>query len=235
MKKSIFIIPLLLFFSCRNLNLESDLELNVENDTLYTYSNLKKNDTFNIIKYSITNYSDKFYFFNGVSNNFFDGIFFNGKLIRIYLNNKKEVNYINSPDTIKHRPNCTYCPPTKEQEFFIKAYEIDQNNKLKFNDKADFYHKDGVYLTEVIPPKSTLNFEFIVNLSNYGHFEGTRYGFVNLDKNKNYYATFMIPSDSLNYRTALPRYHLKNIEQNNAKVFHGILKADKKIVVKVIE
>lgn len=56
----------------------------------------------------------------------------------------------------------------------------------------------------------------------------------NLSKGINYYGTLSIASDTSNYRKNLPRDILQTINENNAKVYHGIIESKNKVPIKVL-
>jgi hypothetical protein len=234
--RNLIVIFLVFFISC-NKNDDRQLELEILSKSIVSLKNkdnlsgmyenmkdseLKKSKT--IIVYKLTNYSSSSYYFNLNPNSKhqgkFEGISLKNGDLCIYQNDNSGVVKINN-----HRIN----PNFDKNDCYSKNLKIS-----KFLGYPNGF--DSPYLQEqlnfIIHPHETLFFEWFVNLP-YGN--EMQHSYVELDKNKKYYAEIVMFSDSVNYVKSVSRTTLKTIKENNYKIFHGIIKSKNKIPIKFVE
>jgi hypothetical protein len=178
-----FIILSIISLSCNSETNKLDLTINIENDTIHAYSDTLGSKTMNIIKYSITNNSNELYYINSINSLVaIKGLNSNGKIIRVFNENNSEVKYISLVHDYnkKFDFDCYECNMKMSEKFMEKYYNLTKD----FDDNSNFYYKyNGLAFINFIPAKSTIHFEYLINLSNFTIYDESRYGFVNLDKN----------------------------------------------------
>ncbi|TRW27069.1 hypothetical protein FMM05_00010 [Flavobacterium zepuense] len=223
MKTLITLIMLVAFCSCTKH--KEEIELKLENDTIIACSN-ENCGIVNIIKYSITNNSDNFYYINNICIDkgvFKRAIYSDGVNLQIYNQFDKE---------IKYNSNTNY--PKKENNIY--SYLIENasilEKSLDYDNQVGFYRNFG-YKNFYIYPGETIYFEYSLNLNSTVGYEAVRVGLISLDKREDYKATVSISSDSTNYKNILPRDILKTIKTNKVKVYHGIIESNK-VPIKVL-
>lgn len=226
MKKIFFAsLCVVLLVSCSNK--EGQLKLVILNNKLKTYDMYSDKDTFNLIKYKLTNTSDNCYYINTsfykfeslcMSNN--DGILF----YRIYdSKNKEQCEY---GTVIYDRP----------QEFInyenIKRIKVDNDCKLRNCKNLGVDFKKGFFIN----PNESIYFETYSKVT-----EKKDNTFKNIsitasiEKKKKYYADFFIPCDSSKIKKFLSWEDLSNIKEKNAVIFHGIIYSNNKVPLEVLE
>lgn len=228
------IILVLTLYSCsKNEKVSlSDLEINLENDTIYQYSKENIKDTINIISYSIKNNSSHIYYLNQLikgSDVFKSGIYKNGINMFVYDKNGKEIYY---------KQNKPYYENYDVKSFygFLKSEADSTSIWLGYKNTLDYYDTFDLENKRIfIHPNEKLYFEFPIFLKNFNICDGNRLGFISLNSGNKYNFSLTISSDSLNYKSVLPRDILKTINENNVKVYHGILESKNKVPIKVIE
>ncbi len=231
MKKVIIISFIIILFSCSNKN---GLEIEILNNHLISYSSHIKKDTINIINYKITNQSNDIYYINNIIDDdklIYKSVYKGGKNIRIFNSkNNDEVNYITkSPFYLNY-------PSNEDSNYSIVSNKrmILDSERLKYNEVRPYNYSKGGYTNFFIHPNETLYFEYYINLTDTITNENFRGGYANLKKDVNYYAKLSIASDSSNYKNDLTRDILKTIDENNVKVYNGIIVSKNKVPVKVL-
>lgn len=212
----------ILFCSCLNQHQKNDLELFVENDSIYTID--KTHKCVNVLKFYIKNNSDNCYYINNSCENCFSGLRSDNINIDIYDSHDREINY-----TVSYfkdsTAECAYIYSLKKTEIYTRAL----NNNLPFNYYLGFGAENFF-----IHPGEIIYFERPIDLSSPVGYERVRSKFVDLDKNTSYSARVSIISDSTHLKSTLPRDILKTIKLNNAHVYHGKIMS-LTIPLKVIE
>jgi len=233
-----FIIVFLVFFiSCNHKN-DNPLELEILNESILSsknkgklqdiYEGMKDSNIVSksktIITYKLTNHSNSVYYFNLNPNsnlrNKIEGISLKNGILCIYQNDSNKEVRIRT-----HRINLNF----NENDCYDKNFKI--SNLLEYS--KDF---NSPYIQEqvnfIIHPHETLFFEWFVNLPYGNEIQNAN---LELDGNKKYYAEILIFSDSINYKKSVSRTTLKNIKQNNYRVFHGIIKSKNRVPIKFVE
>jgi ATP-dependent Lon protease len=229
------LITLIILSSCHYKDeKENNLELEILNDTLYAFPYNSNKDEVNVLNYSIQNNSDQIYYFRqGLGDDMLlRKIYKNGIFITVHeATSNKEVNYSEKfPFEHFKRSDCDSCFNWKNSIRLIKDLE-----RLEDDTKTSYYATRDKRHYFFIHPKEKLFFKQYINLTDSLRYEDTRLNYAHLDKNVKYYSKFFIPSDSNAYRQDLPNNILKTIQENNVKVYHGILKSKNNIPVKVLD
>ena len=234
MNKVLSCFFILLFVCCVNKKEnKSDLELEILNDTLVAFPFDIKKDTINVLSYSIQNNSNHIYYFKqGLgSDSLSKKIYKNGIFVRLYDTTNKEVAYFDKlPFEHQNKSNCdSYC------NFLQSIRLVKDAERLKESIKGGYYHTKDKRHYFFIHPKEKLFFKQYINLTDSMRYEDTRINYAHLKRNIKYYSNFYIPSDSTDYKEELPRDILKTIEENNVKIYHGILESKNRVPIEVIE
>lgn len=234
-KTLIFVFSISCLYNCTEKKSisKNDLEITFKNDSLYTFSDKSSKDKVNIIRYSIKNNSSNIYYINKIirgSEVYKNGIYKNGVNIFVFDSNTNK--------EIKYKQDLIYYDNFDIKSFydFIKN-EADSTSKwLGYKYTLDYFETFDIEDKRIfIHPNEELYFEYPIFIKKFQKFDGNRIGFVNLNSNKNYYATISIASDRLISSNKLPRDILKTIEINNAKIYHGILESKNKVPIKVLD
>lgn len=227
----------MLMVSCSNKNKKeiNDLQLEILNDTLISYTYAGQKDTVNVLNYSIQNNSDdRIYFFNqGLGDDSLSRkVYKNGIHISVYeTTTNKEVKYSDKlPFEHHYKSNCDSTCNFIQSIGLVKETErLQEDKKLSYYGTKDKRHYFFIH------PKEKLFFKQYINLTDSMRYEDARINYAHLKANVKYYSRFFIPSDSSTYREDLPSNVLKSIKANNARVYHGILESKNKVPVKVME
>lgn len=226
MKKEIlFILGSLLLVSCSD---RKELELEILNDKLLTYNKLSEKDTVNLIRYKLTNTTDKCYYINTSTCNYGSMCMTNEDNIlfyRIYnLKTKEECKYgVVIYDRIEKFMNYETVKDLKEAE----DCKIRNNCSKVYSD-----FKEGFF----IHPKESIYFETYSKITekNDNVLENVVMT-ASIEKQFNYYADFFIPCDSTKIKKYLSWEDLQNIKEKKAIIYKGIIKANKKIPIEVLD
>ncbi|WP_130735244.1 hypothetical protein [Flavobacterium sp. J27] len=229
MKNVILMIFLLLFICSCNKN--EDIYIEILNDNLYTFDNSYKKDTINVVKFKVVNNSNKKYYINQISfNEIYNrpSISYKGIDIRLFDSSGKEVKYL---------PNFSR---DNDLDLNCRVYQTSliesQSKRLGYNKVLQYYALFDKISNFYIYPSEEKYFEFAINLSkgNVTKPLGNRI-YADIQRNKNYYATVSMVSDSAGYKNNLPNDILMNLEKNNIEIFNGIIKSKNKVDVRVIK
>mgnify|MGYP003433486204 FL=1 len=225
MKKAIlFILVSLLLVSCSD---RKEFELEILNDKLVTYDKLSEKDTVNLIRYKLTNTTDKCYYINTSTCDYGSMCMTNEDNIlfyRIYnLKTKEECKYgVVIHDRIEKFMNYETVKDLKEAEDckirnckglhtdFKKGFFINPKESLYFETYSKIAEKNDNVLENVVMTAS-------------------------IEKKVNYYADFFIPCDSAKIKKYLSWEDLQNIKEKKAIIYKGIIKTNKKIPIEVLD
>lgn len=231
-KVKILILYVFIFslISCREENVIDNINLEILNSELVSYSDNIQIDTINIIRFSIKNNSDEIYFINGsgISNYKLEGINKLGITLKVFDSNDKEIKYFTGRQ-----------PKIKNSESildFINNYDIHKNKYLGYkNLQYNYFKMNNIDKSFFLFPEQTLCFEYPLCLSKLLPFDEDRNNYVRLNKDTKYYAKIFMNSEASLYKSNLPWDVLKSIEINNAKVFDGLIESTNKVDVRIIE
>jgi len=226
-KKLLIIILLPMFFSCVR---KKDLDLEILNQEIVTYSKENLKDTINVIRFYIKNNTNQLYFINGSQNGGYypKGINKTGITLKVFDSNNKEVEYYFKRQPQYNENDCILS--------FINNYDIYKNKYLGYKGlKYNYFKMNNLDKSFFLFPEETLFFEYSVCLSNVVVFDDDRNNYVSLDKNGKYYAKILLTSDNSLYKSSLPWDVLKSIEVNKAEVFNGLIESKNKVNVRVLD
>lgn len=218
---------LLMFLSCSK---QTELKLELLNDSLIAYSHNRK-DSVNIVGYKITNPTGEIFYFNNIIETYpesgSNGVYKQGRLIRIFDEKNGEVKYK------------TIVPRITPEDFPLSSVENIRRHSRHLGYRNEiiprFIISEGGYQNFFIHPGETLYFEYYINISDtINSHEDFRHGYPELKPNINYKASLSIASDTTKYKENLPREILKTIKANNAKIYHGII-TSQTVPLKVLE
>jgi hypothetical protein len=200
---------------------------------LYTFSEESLKDTVNVIRYSIKNNSSKVYYINTLlrGTEFYKtSVYKNGVNISVFDSTvDKEVKY---RDGLADYGSFD----TKSYYEFIKSEADSTSKRLGYENTLDYYNTFDIEDKRIfIHPDEELYFEYPIFLKKFDKYDGNRIGTVNLNTDKNYYATLSIASDGLLYAVKLPRDILKTIKVNNAVIYDGVVESKNKVPIKVLK
>lgn len=222
-----WILILWVVISCSN---PRELKLELLNDSIAAYSHNRK-DLVNIVRYKITNPTDEIFYFNNMvetyPENGLNGVYKQGRLIRIFDEKNVEVKYK------------TIVPRITPEDFPLSYIEDMRRHSRNLGYEHEviprFIISEGGYENFFIHPDETLYFEYYINISDtINPHEEFRHGYPELKPNINYKAFLSIASDTTKHRENLPREILKTIKANNAKIYHGVL-TSQSVPLKVLE
>jgi hypothetical protein len=216
-----FILLILFIYSCSKS--ENNVELEIVS-TKIVFSKLDNGKRKNIISYKITNNTSCDYYFNAYSlskltwkikglqpsNVFFQIMDENGNHAEY---NHKE--YLPTEEFVACK-QINYNREEKEIKELNYSISPDYKNLI---DKNNFLLKQG----------ESKYFEILY------YFPDSNYSSVNLDKNKRYFFKILIYSDSTNYKKFLSRPILKTIDENNYKVYHGIIESKNTVPIEFVK
>lgn len=227
MKKSINkLTPYVLLISLISCNKKESFELEILNDTIYSYSNSSKKDTISMIKYKLKNNTSNIYYFNPNFNRYkkIELITSDGILIAdVYDCNHKKFS------------NNGYIIYDRTEEFlnYDKVKSLKVNNWLKILNKNDerILNNNDFF----IRPNETIYFGTYVKINAKGslNYENVIHS-CNIKKDIKYLVEFKISCDTFNLYKNLLWHQKQNIKQKKAVVFQGIIKS-RKVPLKVIE
>ncbi|GIQ58087.1 hypothetical protein Flavo103_12230 [Flavobacterium collinsii] len=233
MKQLLTILVCLVIQSCTKLKDSSpnDLELICYNKKIFSYSKNSSRDTINVIRYSLKNNSNELYLINNIIKLPELRMIMlkkNGINMSIYDKNDIEVKYfqpiIGEFDNKSIDNTLMYLEGINAEE-----------KRLGYKHSIEYFKNTQREELFFIHPKEILFFECSFNINKPIKHNGNRLFYANLDSKTDYYAKLKIVSDSSNYKNDLPRDILETIKVNNAKVYHGIVEAKNKVLVKVLE
>lgn len=199
------------------------LTLEVQNDTLFVDDG--NPNSVNVIRYKVYNRSNETYYFNNLregDNLYMEGIYKNGRVIKIFDNNGQEVRY--QDKIYKNRLSL------EDQNLVFKEITtklVAESERLGYNEVKRYFISEGGYSNFFIHPKETLFFEYYINITDtMSPEENFRLKYPLLNPRKKYHAKLFIASDTANVQENLPREILKTIKENNVKIYHGVLESN---------
>ncbi|MQP53283.1 MULTISPECIES: hypothetical protein [unclassified Flavobacterium] len=227
--KKLILFLSLIFISCTN-EKKNDLEIEILNNNLYSFSKDSDKDSVNIIRFSIKNNSNQIYYVNGSKYGGYkiDGINKAGINMRVFDSKNKELKY-----------HFQKQPQSKSNECiltFINDYNQFKNKYLGYkSNQFNFFEKNNIEKNFFIYPKQEIFFEYSLTLNKSIYNDDDRVKYVTLDKNTQYYSKIQLYSDSTNYKKQTPWDILQTIRINKVKVYHGIIESKVKIPIKIVE
>ena len=236
MNKLLFLISFIVLFSCKRNN-KNKIELKILSSSITSKSNLDsliysnsdeyfyKNRGNSVLRFSISNTTNINYLI--ILRNVFDT--YNG--INTIEGKNLDLDFLQimnpqKTDTIKVHYAFSYPMPNKDElEQFIEnnKNKIQIFNSLNYYKTINWIDKNEIITNNLIYLKSNeiKYFETFVNLPYSEASNGSSY--VKLDSTKNYIANLKFTSDTINIKKHLTWSQLKNIEDNNYKLYHGTI------------
>lgn len=208
---------------CSCSNSEKKVELEIISNRIFFSKNETKSKK-NIIEYKITNTTDCNYYFNGYSLSKLTWKIKGLQPSNVFFQILDEQKKLAESDQKEYLPteNISICRDIyynlEKQELENLDYSISPDYK-KFMDKNNF----------LLPKGESRYFEILY------YFPNSNYSYVNLKKDKKYNFKIIMYSDSTNYKKILSREMLKNLKENNYRVYHGIIESKNTIPVEVID
>lgn len=222
------------FQSCSNeKRKEQSLLLSIMNDELVAYSYGSKKDTLNILEYEIFNQTNSIYYINNIDEFFTSAVYKNGINLRIFDHENKVVEYDKSLFPFGFRDSdfegSSICSDKLATILNLEVERLKEENYFIYNKTSHLKHNFFIH------PNEKIFFRMYLNITDTLAYEDMRLNYAKIYSNQKYYCNLRLASDSSNYRKDLPKYILKRITDNNAKVFHGIIESSNTVPVKVIE
>ena len=222
-----------ILISCSKANDYSinDLEITFYNKEILSYPKNTNKDTINIIRYSLKNNSNQLYFINNITTLPELQMFIpkkNGVNMSIYDEKNVEVKYFQPT-------KCLFDSKSEDYALnYLEGINLEEK-RLKYDHSIEYFkntERDELFF---IHPNEVLFFECAVNINRSIKHNGNRLYYAYLEPKQEYFAELKIASDSSNYKMVLPRNILQTIKENNAKVYHGIIKSKNKVPIKVLD
>jgi hypothetical protein len=239
--KNYLLLTFIILLSCNKRVEKEELELIVLNKHIISYGYSRKDHkdfdslnkkTNNIIEFKLTNNGSKIVYFNR-------GFLYSDVLQKNYvpgnLSGKWFVNSIFINNYNEFSNNSSYFNHKNEKiQDFIDYYRKKDEDLLKsLNYDYSKYNTFCLKSNFAIHPGETIFFEYPLHLP-YDNLDLDNSNFV-FKKGKEYFFKIQIFSDSTNLEKYLTRTDIKTIQENNYKVYHGVLESKNMVKVKIIK
>jgi len=245
MKKIATLISILILYSCQQkeegnltiLNLNNNLKAyciddECSKDALYlneNYANFFKKSN-NIVRFKIINNTSNNYFLkiSNINNPLFEEQSFPNILYGLDLKNLQIINdstkeVIKSYSMLNQEVNITKDKDSTLLKMYNKLGYINNNDWITIN-------KNLSKRIILIPSKQSIFFETAVNLPFNRPYRSVSQGIL-LNKKNKYSAQVILYSDTTNIKKYLTWSQLKNIEENNYKLFHGTITSENSVPI----
>ncbi len=246
------IVLIFLMYSCNSKSNENRLIISLKNKSLVTYCSDTEcskdvmylnenyynyfNKSKNILHIKIENKSKKNYLLmlTNSSNYLFKKTSFPNKLYGLDLENLVVSN--NSTNKRVKHYNSFVNEIINNCENYTDSNFLKTHNKLGYSNKNNWLIKNNNISKQIIqlPSNQVVYFETFVNLP-FNKYSSGSFQSVELNRDNKYSCKITINSDTTNIKEHLTWSQLKNIEENNYKLFHGTITSKNTVPIEFVD